>query len=248
VSEDMPENMFGLMMISVLSVFLIALYITVEVKGKPLFAFFFKGLASFSFLLVFAVGFGMKLGFLFDGLIDFQNLRMPVPVLILLGLISGLLGDLYLALRPLQDPKKNETIIISGIVCFSTGHLFYFSALMILGPLSYLSIILAVIMTLIIYLMSKKLGYQMGKAFIPTFIYSALIFLMVGQALGYAITNQFTPFSLMFLIGAILFAISDLILAPIYYAGNNKKIMVILNLSTYYLAQLLIAASIFFIL
>jgi len=244
----MQGNMFELIVISILSFFLIALYITVEVKGKPLFAFFFKGLASFSFLMVFAVAFGMKLGFLDEGLIDYQNLRMPVPVLILMGLIAGLLGDLYLALRPLQDPKKNETIIISGIVCFSTGHLFYFSALMFLGPLSYLAIVLAFMMTLIIYLMSKKLGYQMGKAFVPTFIYSGLIFLMVGQALGYAIGNQFSPFSMLFLAGAILFAISDLILAPIYYAGNQKKIMVILNLSTYYLAQLLIAASIFFIL
>ncbi|OHE26818.1 MAG: hypothetical protein A2084_00495 [Tenericutes bacterium GWC2_39_45] len=244
----MAENMSLLIMISILSVFLIALYITVEVKGKPLFAFFFKGLASFSFILVFSVIIGLKLSLLHDGLINYQNLRVPVTLLILLGLISGLLGDLYLALRPLQDPKKNETIIISGIVCFSIGHLFYFSALMLLGPLSYLSIILAVIMTLIIYLISKKLGYHMGKAVIPTFVYSALIFLMVGQALGYAIETQFSLFSLIFLAGAILFAVSDLILAPIYYAGNEKRIMVILNLSTYYLAQLFIAISILFIL
>jgi len=238
-------EMFLVLLISIL---LIALYIAVEVKGKPLTAFFFKGLASFSFLSVFAFGLMVKLELLHDGSIHYENLSMPVPILILLGLIAGLLGDLYLALRPLQDPKKNETIIIGGIVCFSVGHIFYFSSLLLLGSLSYLAIITSFIMTAIIFLMSNKLNYQMGKALIPTLFYSALIFLMVGQSLGYAISNRFSLFSLIFLFGAVLFAISDLILAPIYYAGNDKKFMVILNLSTYYLAQLLIAISIIFLL
>jgi len=244
----MPSSIFSLVLMFAFSILLVTLYIAIEVRGKPLTAFFFKGLASFSFLLVFAVSLSMKLGLLHDGTIDFSNFYMPVPILILLGLIAGLLGDLYLALRPLQNPKQNETIIISGIVCFSIGHIFYFSALLYLGPLSMIAILVALIMTSFIFFMSKKLGYQMGKALIPTFIYSGLIFLMVGQSLGYAIRVEFSAFSVMFLAGAILFAISDLILAPIYYAGNDKKLMVILNLSTYYLAQLMIAASIIFLL
>jgi len=244
----MPSSIFGLVLMFVCSIFLVSLYIVIEVKGKPLTAFFFKGLASFSFLLVFAVSLSMKLGLLHDAIIDFSALHMPVPILILLGLIAGLLGDLYLALRPLQDPKKNETIIISGIVCFSVGHFFYFSSLLLLSPLSLIAILMAIIMTTFIFFMSQKLGYQMGKALLPTFLYSGLIFLMVGQSLGYAIHVDFSPFSMLFLTGAILFAISDLILAPIYYAGNDKKLMIIFNLSTYYLAQLIIAASIIFLL
>ncbi|MBU1140940.1 MAG: hypothetical protein KKG64_00290, partial [Firmicutes bacterium] len=77
--------------------------------------------------------------------------------------------------------------------------------------------------------------------------YTFIMFMLVGQALGYAISVEFSVFSVLILSGAILFSISDLLLAPIYYQGNKKKIMIALNFASYYAAQLLIAYSILYI-
>ena len=46
---------------------------------------------------------------------------------------------------------------------------------------------------------------------------------------------------------AILFGISDLLLAPIYFKDEKSKFFVVSNLATYYLGQFLIALSIFFL-
>ena len=231
------------------SVMLVIIYIFIEIKGRPLFAIFFKGLASFSFILVFVFALFEKI--FFENSIFYLGSSfysyVPVLMIILLGLIAGLIGDLFLALRPLQDLVEDQNIIISGIVCFSVGHLFYFTAFMMMTTFSWLSVIIAVVMTIVIYFMSDKLDYRMGKAKTPTLIYSFLIFLMVGQTLGFAIITGFSTFSMMFLVGALLFSISDLILAPIYYGNGNRPMMVIMNLITYYSAQILIAVSILFL-
>jgi hypothetical protein len=70
---------------------------------------------------------------------------------------------------------------------------------------------------------------------------------MVGQSLFLAIDSQFSLFSVVLMSGALLFGISDLLLAPIYFKGEKRVSFVIANLATYYLAQLLIAISILFI-
>jgi uncharacterized membrane protein YhhN len=72
--------------------------------------------------------------------------------------------------------------------------------------------------------------------------------MMVGQAIDMGIQKDFNTFSVLLVSGAVLFAISDLILAPIYYKSDNRKWMIALNLATYYAAQLLIALSIYYFL
>ena len=95
--------------------------------------------------------------------------------------------------------------------------------------------------------MSYLLKFKMGKARIPSYFYAFLIFTMIAQSMIFYMQVPDATFFLLFMIGAILFGISDLILAPIYYQKQQKPIMIILNLLTYYGAQILIAFSLFFI-
>jgi hypothetical protein len=60
--------------------------------------------------------------------------------------------------------------------------------------------------------------------------------------------SHYTQGALVFMIGAILFGVSDLLLAPIYFKAEKSKLFVVGNLSTYYLGQLFIALSIMFVL
>lgn len=215
------------------------IFIYVESKrNKPLFAWVLKGLASFGFILVFVIGFYHRLN---------DSIPLEIGLFILLGLVCGLLGDLVLALRPLQPKEKDKTIIVYGIMFFSLGHIFYLISLISYKEFGSLALILGIIMLTVILAMSKILGFEMGKARLPTFIYTFLIFMMVGEAIYVGHLDNYSTFSTYLIFGAILFAISDLILSPIYYKGDNRAFLVISNLLTYYAAQILIALSIYYL-
>ncbi len=216
---------------------LVFIYVESKMK-KPLLAWVLKALASFGFILVFVIGF--KENFM-------TAIFSDVAWFLLLGLVCGLLGDLVLALRPLQPKEKDKTIIVYGILFFSLGHIFYLISLISYKEFGSLSLILGLIMLVIIVGMSKVLGFVMGKAKIPTFFYTFLIFMMVGQAIYVGHLDNYSTFTTYLFFGAVLFAVSDLILAPIYYKNDNRALLIIFNLSTYYAAQILIALSIYYL-
>lgn len=211
-------------------------FIYVEIKGKPLYAFFSKGLASFGFMTVFALS-----------LMGQTSPHLVIALLFGLGLIAGLLGDLYLALRPLRPDSENIPIINSGIACFSVGHIFYVVALLMLAPLGAIAILIALFMTALVVIGSKVLKFDMKGAQYPSYLYSLLIFFMVGQALHYSLLTGFNTHGMLLLVGALLFGISDLILAPIYFKKDTRSFMIASNLVTYYAAQVLIALSVFYL-
>jgi len=216
---------------------LIGLYIYVELLGKPVLAFASKGLASFGFIVLFVFS-----------VLDSDAYRVgPLIVgLFGLGLVAGLMGDLYLALRPMRPVSENHQIILFGTLCFAMGHGFYYSALLIYGSFTLWALFFSAVITIVTFLGSKFLKLDWGPSKYPSLIYSFLVFLVAGQALFNAIEIGFNPFSTIVLIGALLFGISDLILAQIYFgkSAHDKK-MIILNLSTYYGAQILLAFSLF---
>ncbi|MCF7932297.1 MAG: lysoplasmalogenase [Acholeplasmataceae bacterium] len=225
----------------------VALFILVEIQEKPLLALFLKGLASFGFLMVFAFGLNDAIVNVFDDPVwfgYFQNDRLLVAMLFALGLVCGLLGDLYLGLRPLRPAGENERIIMSGITAFSLGHIFYYVALVMIGGFTVWAILFSVIVTILFYVGSDAMDFKMGKVKLPSLFYSGLIFLMVGQAIFNTVGLGLSTYTSIVLAGALLFAISDLILAPIYFKGETRKGFVIANLSTYYAAQILIALSV----
>ncbi len=221
-------------LLSVASILAI-LYIYVELTRKPLEAFAYKALASVSFV-------GLAVFVAMD--------KVILPSLygwFLLGLVLGLIGDLVLALRPLNDPKEDKTIINYGITAFGLGHVMYLFGTILESEFYLLSLVIGIVMAGIIISGSYVLKFQMGKSRIPSYLYAFLIFFMIGQTIMMVSIHGLQPGYLILMIGAILFGISDLILAPIYFQGMNRKVLIAANLLTYYGAQILIALSLFFI-
>lgn len=219
-----------------LSVGLVALYIYIETLGRPLQSITFKGLASFGFILLYVISVLSSKIYLTHPTVTF---------LFGLGLVAGLMGDIYLALRPLRPINENHQIILIGTLCFLVGHIFYYSALVINGSFSFWAIIISLFITIGTFLASKVLKLNWGPSKIPSVIYSFLLFLVAGQAFMNGITIGFDGFYSAVTIGAILFGISDLILAQIYFGGKSNNPFIILNLSTYYAAQIFIAFSLY---
>ena len=234
----------------IVSVLLIGLFIYIELKDKPLLAFFLKGLASFSFIGLFGVVFleryyDLPLSQIFQVLLIFDMLLGIV--LILLGLLAGLIGDLFLALRPLRPKTEDQNIIVAGMIAFSVGHIFYMGALFEFGQFSWWAIAFSLIATLMVYIFSGRMNFQMGITKWPMMIYSFLIFFMLGTTINFAVMSSLSTQAFILLLGAGLFVISDLLLAPIYFLGVTDKRVIAINLVTYYMAQLLIALSIYYV-
>jgi len=55
------------------------------------------------------------------------------------------------------------------------------------------------------------------------------------------------PDLILFLIGSILFLLSDLVLSMTYFDGKDSKIMIIINHVLYYAAQFSIAVAVLYI-
>jgi uncharacterized membrane protein YhhN len=218
------------------------------VKQKRLEGFFYKGFASFLFTAVAIYGAFHFMTTPASGvsmaIFEFKYARLIL--LIILGLVAGLIGDLFLEVQYFYDQKKIFTIN-NGMIIFLIGHLLYIVGIINYTKFSIIALGIGLIMTIVVYLGGKLMDLKMGKLEIMTYIYSFVIFTMVGFSILQAIDLSFNLYSLSFMIGAILFGISDLLLAPIYFKNEKSNMFVISNLATYYLGQLLIALSIFFL-
>jgi uncharacterized membrane protein YhhN len=209
--------------------------------------FYLKGFTSLGFIIVFAIGvhdFYIKSNGLTLSILD--NKYLIFTLFIGLGLVCGLIGDLFLEVQYFYEDKKDSQIF-SGMVAFFIGHVFYIVALSALIGFNYLSLIVGIVFTLIVAIGGVVLKMDFGKLKLPSYLYTFIIFTMVGQSFFLAVDSQFNLFSVVLMLGALLFGISDLLLAPIYFKGDKRVSFAVANLATYYLAQLFIALSILFL-
>lgn len=232
-----------------LAVLLAIVFIYAETRHVPLISFFLKALASFGFIALYVIVLHEKLvdsdSAYYQGIL-FQK-YMPVSLLFGLALCVGVIGDLILALRPLRPKAEDETIILAGIIAFLCGQVFYFSALVRLNRFNWIPIFISVLLTAGVFIAAKYMKLVWGRALIPSILYSTLIFLMIGQAFFNLIDQAYSDFNLVVFIGALLFGVSDLILSQIYFKPVFKQRMIVMNLVTYYSAQILIALSLLFL-
>jgi len=163
-------------------------------------------------------------------LLDFREEYSTYAYLIIIGLVFSLLGDLYLLF-----PEKYFT---NGLYSFLLAHILYILAFN-QGINTYCYALLVPIIVYI-FIVAKCLKPKLGGMKYPVFGYILVISIMLFSALN--MDYQFGQISFVG-IGAILFAISDATLAfNKFYKKFSFAEPIIL--STYFLAQLLLAISI----
>ncbi len=152
--------------------------------------------------------------------------------LILAGLIFSLSGDIFLMLP--QDR------FLPGLVSFLLAHIVY--SLAFLQATN--DFTLWIIIPLLLYgaWMYWQLLPRLGKMRYAVLVYILLILLMAGSAINLW-WQQPTRFSLMAGLGAIFFVVSDSILAWNRFKQASPRAGWLI-LSTYFIAQLLIAVCI----
>ena len=173
-------------------------------------------------------------------------------LLIMVGGVMGLLGDVYLDQKWIHLNHKDKYLIL-GFLNFGIGHLFYISASVINAHLGFKDMIIPVIIALGVAvfneILARFLDQDYGKFRWIVFAYGFVLALMMATA-GSAYFKTDNISFLVFAVGGALFLLSDVVLSAIYFTRGGRKVTVgrfVINIVTYYMAQYLIALTPYYI-
>ena len=174
---------------------------------------------------------------------------MRYGLLIALGLVFSMLGDIWLDLKWIY-PRDIRYYLYGGFVFFLLGHVCYTSALGLSNGMKILEFLPCLIAPLIISLGTQlaakpmKLDFTGYKFIVSLYTFFLVMTLSVSTVL--AVKTGATS-QIMMAVGAFLFFLSDLILSNTYFGVDKvSKPYIASNHALYYAGQFLIAMSVFF--
>lgn len=169
-------------------------------------------------------------------------------VLILIGLVFSLFGDVFLIFKNENSTSMSKAFIY-GLLSFSLAHVFFSIGFISISSFNFSTIIYTVLMAfiaLIILKSIKKIDFKGAFGYVA--FYSVVISFMFTQSLNLYFNSDVNSFYILWVtVGALLFVLSDLILAFNYFYEGCHKIVGVFNLLVYFSAQLLIALSVAYI-
>jgi uncharacterized membrane protein YhhN len=221
----------------VMMVFLVACFISCRFLQNGKGAIFAKTMASLGFVVGAVLAFGA--GYYYYSLY------------ILIGLVCGMLGDIFIELRKMYTEEK-LTYFNAGMACFALGHIMYIIAILkIVGKVNLLTDILVSIgvavafSVILFFVLAKPMKLDFGKCKWQSFLYCIqLTFTMMFALMSFINHNL----SIYMMLGLVSFLLSDLVLSMQFFGGGNKednKLFVALNHILYYGAQVLIVGVLY---
>ncbi len=207
-------------------------------KQRSVYGVYIKSLTSVCFITT-----GLASGLCYD------NIQLYTS-LIAVGGVCGLLGDIYLDQKWLYLDHK-EQYLNMGFISFGIGHFFYLASIILSAKLAIKNILKAIaigaVISIVNLALEKPTKQTYGKFKPILCAYALILGTVLGMALMAYLKTGATAY-LIYTIGAGLFLLSDVILSPMYFAeGKNTPVNFVLNHTTYYLAQFLIALTPLFI-
>jgi uncharacterized membrane protein YhhN len=160
-------------------------------------------------------------------------------VWIITGLGLSLVGDVFLVYGERPQP------FILGLLFFLLAHIAYGTEFTIVSGSDIWDAIFYVVLVGVMIFIRQRWKIDMGKMTAPVLAYLLVISFMVSQAFSICMSVGPSPLAVTAGLGALLFFISDAILAWNKFK-SPFKIAVGANLTTYYTGQLLLALSILF--
>ena len=237
--------MVAIIILLVLGAITSAVFIASKVINYSLKTIILKTIASLFFVAVAVVSFCLT-----------DNEHLLFKIFALLGLILGLLGDVFLGFKYITKGNMQKLFVLLGMFAFAFGHISYIVALLVgfYVPGNVIFILLPFLLPIVIMscymVVAKKVGINFGKGMLPFgLFYLYCLTCMFSSALSVVILHKFSNTTLIiFFVGAICFVCSDFMLTGSYFKpGERSKSYRAIYSVFYYLAQFLIAFSIFFL-
>lgn len=228
------NNVIIVLLISLIGLIIDTWFIRTEYAGKMLKATVLKGCASCVFVCL--------------GIYCYIQETSSLAVLILVGLILGMVGDIFLNMRNLYQGATSNKVFAIGILAFLSGHFLYISFLI---KQASSKVLIANILTIILAIIAipplmKRITAPSKGLKIFGYVYLTIVIAMFSCSVALMVAAGMSKLTIVFLLGAFLFLISDFIM--IYYSfGKKIKPLRAMNLIAYYVGQLLIATCILFI-
>ncbi len=206
-------------------------------KKRSVLGVYIKSLTSIFFLLTAVTG-------AFNNTDNPDVWKYALPIV--MGGIFGLMGDIYLDQKWLY-PEHNDQYLNMGFISFGIGHFFYIGAMIVHAGLGIKDMLIAVaigaLITIVNLALEKPTKQTYGKFKPIVTVYCLILGTMLGTAFWAAIVTKEVSY-IVFTIGAASFLISDIILSPMYFAeGKNTPVNFVLNHTTYYVGQYMIALT-----
>lgn len=176
-------------------------------------------------------------------------------LLIVVGLMFGLTGDIWLDLRYVV-PSSEKLFTYAGIIAFSIGHIFYDFAIAstFFGNADRVAVwiplpVSAAAAVAVALLSEKIFGVKYGSYKAIIAVYSGILISFTAYAAAALVNNPGAKNAPLILLAAsVLFMVSDGILNAIYFKPDrNRPAHIFFNHIFYYLAQFSIALSICFV-
>lgn len=207
-----------------------ALFMRAFYLGKYLEALIFKGCASLCFVV-------------FGGLNCFLGETSPSAIIIFIGLCLGIVGDEVIALCQIY-PEQNDKFFICGGASFLFGHILYAVALLMLGKANPIIIVLSMlIVSCIGGVYARYRSFLTGSLRNLLILYLGIVIFMTSVASSLLVGGP-TLGAALFLLGGLLFTVSDNILFAYRYGEKPRFAQNIALHVSYYVAQFSIAWSI----
>lgn len=222
----------------IMMVFLVACFISCRFLEKGKGAVFSKTMAS--------------LGMVVGAVLSFKFGHSEYTQFLLIGLVCGMLGDIFLELRKSYFEKERLMYFNAGMACFAVGHVMYIisifkqvratSLLLDILVSAGVAVVFAVLLVLV---MAKPMKLEFGDCKWQSFAYCIeLTFVTVLTIMLYIRHGL----SIYMMLGMIAFLLSDLVLSLQYFGKGNfedNKLLVAVNHILYYGAQVLLVGVLY---
>ena len=214
----------------VIGILAIVVFLVLRVKRGGIAALYAKAVASLCFIATAVAATNENRSFLGFG--SFMTI----------GLVCGLLGDVWLDLKWIYLQDK-DSYLYSGFIFFLLGHICFITAVFNASPYTPLSAVIAAAAALVIaviaILLEKPLKMRYGKFKWIVFLYSLTLSMTMTMAMVTAVITHFQTMWVVMSVGGLL--------SGMYFGeGKNTKFNVVLNHSLYYAAQFIMAATVLF--
>lgn len=220
-----------IILLTILAIATAILFSVLRVTHGGVVSLLTKTLASFCFVALGVV-------------VAFSNRNIDVAMYVVLGLISGMIGDILLDLKSV-DQTRGNSYLNYGMFAFGVGHVFYvLFAGTIVGKNVATELLIAgtfalAFTAIVVFFSNKLLGLTLGKFLAQASIYAFFLTFAAAFAVALSVSVSFLwPFA----IALVCFWASDLVLSLMYFGGKEKSVVLSLsNHVLYYGAQIVIA-------